>query len=157
MGLDMYLVAEKYVSGWDFTQDEEEKHLYKHLCELVGVKGCPGSPSAYIRVTVAYWRKANAIHGWFVKNVQGGNDECQESYVSRDQLHELLNVAKKVAELYDDGKKDEAGKMLSPTPGFFFGGYEIDEYYRDDLKDTIEQLEAALKLSDVDFYYRASW
>ena len=25
---------------------------------------------------VGYWRKANAIHGWFVRNVQNGKDDC---------------------------------------------------------------------------------
>ena len=24
-----------------------------------------------------YWRKANAIHGWFVKNAQQGIDDCR--------------------------------------------------------------------------------
>src|ERR1017187_4553583 len=45
---------------------------------------------------VAYWRKANAIHGWFVNNVQNGIDQCQESVVTREQLNELLSVCYEV-------------------------------------------------------------
>ena len=32
-------------------------------------------------VEVAYWRKANAIHGWFVYNIQDGVDDQNEYYV----------------------------------------------------------------------------
>ena len=41
---------------------------------------------------VAYWRKANAIHRWFVNNVQDGIDECQETIVTRNQLFTLLQI-----------------------------------------------------------------
>ena len=43
---------------------------------------------------VMYWRKANAIHKWFVDNVQGGEDDCREYPVSNDQLIELRDTCK---------------------------------------------------------------
>jgi hypothetical protein len=49
-----------------------------------------------------------------------------------------------------------------PTEGFFFGGYELDEYYDQDIKDTIQIVENVLNLIPVDNYewtfsYHASW
>ena len=38
---------------------------------------------------VGYWRKANAIHGWFVRELADGVDECQEIPVSKIKLLEL--------------------------------------------------------------------
>jgi len=38
---------------------------------------------------VGYWRKANAVHGWFVRECANGVDECQEIPVSKIKLMEL--------------------------------------------------------------------
>lgn len=98
MGLDMYLKASVYVGGWDRC-DEVQKARYRDLVRMAGLPdtfACPGSPHAEIVLCVAYWRKANAIHRWFVENVQGGSDECQESSVSREQLAELVALCKQV-------------------------------------------------------------
>ena len=38
---------------------------------------------------VGYWRKANAVHGWFVRECANGVDECQEIPVSKIKLLEL--------------------------------------------------------------------
>lgn len=90
MGLDMYLYARRHVSGYEFV-GEEEKRLYTGLVDLFGVKEFvdPDTPSGEVQVCVAYWRKANAIHKWFVDNVQDGVDECQFADVEREQLEAL--------------------------------------------------------------------
>jgi len=41
---------------------------------------------------IGYWRKANAIHNWFVQNVQKGKDDCRAYSVSTDDLRKLLSV-----------------------------------------------------------------
>jgi hypothetical protein len=49
---------------------------------------------------------------------------------------------------------------LPPQAGFFFGGTDIDEWYWNDLKNTITQLERVFALPEVDklsFYYSSSW
>jgi hypothetical protein len=49
-------------------------------------------------------------------------------------------------------------EVLEPTAGFFFGSYEKDEWYYQDLKETIEGIEKALELpQSFEFYYQASW
>ncbi len=46
---------------------------------------------------VAYWRKANEVHAWFVKTAQGGVDECQlGDPLTKEQLTELRDRAKLV-------------------------------------------------------------
>lgn len=47
---------------------------------------------------------------------------------------------------------------LPPQEGFFFGSTDVDEYYFEDLRNTVRQLKAALTLpDDFEFYYRSSW
>jgi hypothetical protein len=158
MGLDMYLTAGRYLSPYG---DEETLALINELNAKHGLD--PVSKNDYhnpIRVRelifeVAYWRKANAIHNWFVKNVQDGVDDCKDYYVDRVQLVELIGLCKTVL---DDHSKAE--ELLPRVNGFFFGGTEYDEYYYDDLKNTIEMLEKVLKMSTFDhfdFYYHSSW
>lgn len=96
----------------------------------------------------AYWRKSNAIHNWFVKNVQDGEDDCKEYPVSFKQLMQLKETCKKVLE-----KKSADG--LEPVGGFFFGSTEVDEYYFGDIQETIIALEGLD--AEGDYYYRASW
>ena len=95
MGLDMYLYKKTYVKNWDHM-GPEERH------EITILKG--GKPRSDIKPEriseiveeVGYWRKANAIHAWFVKNVQDGNDDCGEYYASVEKLSELLGLVNEV-------------------------------------------------------------
>ena len=99
---------------------------------------------------VAYWRKANQIHGWFVTNVQNGIDDCKEYEVPRDKIKELLQLCKTVLETKDSSK-------LPPTRGFFFGTSQVDSYYWNDVQETIYLLEEALVSDSQTFYYSSSW
>jgi hypothetical protein len=157
MGLDMYLKAEKFVSsyGWE---PPEERATFDHLDEAVGISPVEGTPHLSVSVAVAYWRKANQIHNWFVQNVQDGVDNCQRFYVDREQLQELRDLSRQAMEAYDAGDKQRCAELLPPAAGFFFGSTEVDEYYRQDLEDTVKQLDNALQLPDgFDFYYQSSW
>jgi len=146
MGLDMYL----------------EKHIYLGLpadkLHLAGVirlsSGQSLNPEKLLKVVeeAGYWRKANAIHAWFVKNVQDGMDDCRTCYVGREQLADLLALVN--ASLKNRGK---AGELLPPQEGFFFGSTELDDGYFDDLKETKKILQAALKDEHGEYYYHSSW
>lgn len=39
---------------------------------------------------LAYWRKANAIHNWFIINVKNGQDDCKEHRLTEEDLQNLL-------------------------------------------------------------------
>ena len=145
MGLDMYLNARQFTAK-AFAKPE----LYSKL-----VENAPFALDfATLEVQVAYWRKANQIHAWFVKHVQKGVDNCEEYYVSRDQLQLLLDNCKIVLM-----HREEAPKLLPVQEGFFFGHYEYDEYYFSDIQDTIDQLESILKdvPADWELRYHSSW
>ena len=150
MGLDMYLSKKTYVKYWEHNGDNNYEVTVTKAGKPTNID--PKKVS-YIVEEVGYWRKANQIHQWFVENVQQGEDDCQESYVSREKLEELLGVCKIVK-----NHKEKAEQILPTQSGFFFGGTEYDEYYYQDIDNTIEILEEALSDESADdFAYRASW
>lgn len=182
MGLDMYLTKKFYVQNWDHMKPEE-----RHTISIKqGGKERTDIPLDRIKeitVEVMYWRKANAIHNWFVTNCQEGRDECQETWVSREQLQELLDLCTQVLQVavlekgeIVNGQKIENGQFVNITEqgtlianpeivslylptssGFFFGSTEYDAWYLEDIRKTKEMLEEELKTLDGDFYYHASW
>lgn len=150
MGLDMYLSKRTYVRNWEH-QKPEERH------EVVVTKG--GQPTkinpnkvTYIIEEAGYWRKANQIHRWFVENVQNGVDNCGEYYVSGSDLRKLLELCKQV-----EADNSLAESLLPSASGFFFGGTEYDEWYFNDISNTIQILEEALEDENGDYYYSSSW
>ena len=155
MGLDMYLSAKRYMSKYFDAADVERIEKVNDIFGVTGIEdGDYGAQEVKFRI--AYWRKANAIHEWFVQNVQEGVDECQEAWVSREQLQELIDICKQVLE---NPKKAE--ELLPTRSGFFFGSTEYDEWYKQDLEYTVERLEKVLAdpafTKGVDFYYQSSW
>ena len=145
MGLDMYLYAERFISH----DSVESNHLSYELFKLTGKQ------ITSFRTEVGYWRKANAIHKWFVDNCQDGIDKCQTTFVSDEKLEELLELVNRVLA---DPKL--APELLPTGSGFFFGGTEYGEYYIDDLQYTKELIEKVLNdesLQNYNFYYQSSW
>jgi hypothetical protein len=166
VGLDMYLEVRKYVSRMDFstpgkpTDSQEYRDLIANA--PVGIDKYSDFGGISISYPVGYWRKANAIHGWFVSNVQGGEDNCQPHHVYREQLSELAETCDLLLRApVGAGYEDLVNDILPPTQGFFFGGYEIDEYYREDIKYTKEMIDHVLSVIPDDygwsFYYTSSW
>jgi len=156
MGLDMYLSAKRYL--WS----DKDKEVAKDINDAVGVECDPEKRFAgsslmvkEISIDAMYWRKANAIHGWFVENCQGGRDECQETYIPREKLVELRDLCKAVVD-----HPDVNINGLEPKQGFFFGSTEKDDWYLQDLKNTVEGITNALESlpeNQYEFYYQASW
>lgn len=192
MGLDQYLYAEKYVSGWAHAKPEDRQEMHKLGWAIDGLKEmvCEGSPHAEVRVCIAYWRKANAIHRWFVDNCQEGVDDCNPYLVTREQLAELRGLCMRVIEAsklaegmvangktfkpewgewrtnLEEGKivlnPEVAQELLPAQAGFFFGSTDYDQWYMQNLMDTVEQIDRALRLVPEDdwawsFSYRSSW
>jgi len=150
MGLDMYLDKRTYVKQWDHIDETKQ---YK----IEVTRG--GEPTnidpkkvKYIIEEAGYWRKANAIHKWFVDNIQDGVDDCRDAYAERRDLQTLLDLCRIV--IID---KSKAEQLLPSSSGFFFGNTEYDEWYYNDIQNTIEILEKALEDEDGDYYYSSSW
>ena len=158
MGLDMYLYAKEFVSSSSWANEDNVKKV-KSIARLM--KGNKffmteeyGLQFAEVKLQVAYWRKANAIHKYFVDKCADGKDECQDTYVERDHLEDLLCRCETI--LKDRSRAEE---LLPSQSGFFFGSTEYDEWYFQDLEDTIPVLKKILSHSPEswEFEYKASW
>ena len=150
MGLDMYLRAKRYLRSYD----DEDLSTIKAIADL-NIKGTVGMEPKEVSFSAMYWRKSNHIHAWFVDNVQGGEDDCKPYEVSNEQLHELLALCKQVLE-----DKGSAPDLLPLRSGFFFGSDEYDEWYYEDLQETVDRLEQILSADGadhLDFEYQSSW
>jgi hypothetical protein len=162
MGLDMYLRVRDYVSRLKYSEPQkpEESMVFKEILRLTGNEGIvePGGyMGMYVEIPVYYWRKANAIHKWFVDNVADGVDDCKPFEFEYTKLEDLLKSIKAVL---DDNKL--APEILPTQSGFFFGTEDFDEWYFDTLKATHEDLtELYQRLDSKDddawLVYEASW
>lgn len=116
-----------------------------------------------ITENVAYWRKANAIHKWFVDNCGDGDDNCKEYGVSVEDIETLVGLCKSILNTPEDKREEVARETLPTQSGFFFGGTEYGEYYYEDLENTIDMLEPIIKEMETEssveswLTYRASW
>jgi hypothetical protein len=139
------------------------------------------------RGEVLYWRKANHIHGWFERKLNGVDNQVEHA-IAYDALEDLLMDCIRVKDSliaggtqlkdtviesgYKDGKHYEkveprphfkntkfALELLPPTEGFFFGSYDIDEWYLKDIEETIETLSTVLSTKEKGerFYYYCWW
>lgn len=132
MGLDMFLtVREKSNPVWDWENEDEE----------------------------VYWRKANQIREWFVKNLKYEQDPESDSLenvrVPKEKLEELLGTVITVL-----NNPYLADKLLPTKAGFFFGSYNYDSWYFNQLESTKCQLEEILSTTNFetqDVYYDESW
>lgn len=140
----------------------------------------------YIAEYVGYWRKANAIHKWFVDNVQDGEDDCGYYEVSKEDLEELLSICKAIKDkcvlvktpivsgrehrngeeiiTYQDWEVIDnpaiAQEYLPTQSGFFFGSTDYDKWYMQDIDTTIKILTDVLETTDFDnqmIVYTSSW
>lgn len=163
-----YLMQFMTIRYW--LWDTEHRYPHNMICE-----------------EVAYWRKANAIHKWFVNRVQDGIDDCSyHREVTEEDLKEIINICKTILDTavledgkvingytwsngkekpnYQDGKYIVNPKIceeLLPTEsGFFFGGTEYDQWYISDIEYTYETLKKVLEETDFEkqmLFYVSSW
>ena len=190
MGLDMYLdKCDRRAWGYKDMDIDEMKlnnpSLYDELKPLIVMRG-KYSPWESFFSELGYWRKANAIHKWFVENVQDDVDDCRYYEVSKEKLQELLDICIEIKTkckmkkgkiqngltmqdgkwrpIFEDGEYIEnsevADELLPTQDGFFFGSTNYDQWYMDDIKYTIDILTKALETVDFDremVVYSSSW
>jgi hypothetical protein len=155
MGLDMYLSKHTYVGA-----NYEHNNVTGNISIFVRGVEIPinFSRMSEIKEIVGYWRKANAIHAWFVRNVQNGVDDCGDYEVSADKLKELLETVNEVLK-----NPEKAKELLPAQEGFFFGSMDYDKWYFEDLKYTKKLLKDLINEDKQDvlgiswFEYHSSW
>lgn len=163
--------------------NEELKEKYKEYTHENGVNFKWHS----LFEEVGYWRKANHIHNWFVENVQKGVDDCNMYQVKKQDLEKLLEDCLKVVqnsklvkdkvymgtsysrengeqERYEEGyviEDSSVAQMVLPRQeGFFFGGTNYDQFYYQDILETINICLNLLKWTNFDeeyITYQSSW
>jgi hypothetical protein len=147
MGLDMYLYAEKFVSNMEYRNEQDQ--FNRIVSALEAEQFTMGHVIA--EVEVAYWRKANAIHAYFVGE---NEDDCSPIRVDREQLQTLQDACQQVID-----NPALAGELLPTQGGFFFGSTEYDDWYMDSIKETHDKLSQLLAVipDGWSFKYQASW
>jgi hypothetical protein len=155
MGLDMYLRGKRFLSQYD----DQDKSTSDELTEKFFTPEKGDSDFAFrvqeVVAELGYWRKANAIHKWFVDNVQDGVDDCGDYYVTREKITELRDVCNKIIE--DNSLAD---LLLPPQVGFFFGSTDIDKWYMDTIVYTRDLMNKILESNELDgwaIFYHSSW
>jgi len=166
--------------GYDYLPKEEDMPFFE---SLVSTKYWDWDkehkfPHERIYEQVAYWRKANAIHQWFVVNVQDYEDDCEyHDEVTKEKLEELRDICKKILEevvlikgkvkngyrlgkngkeepIYEDGflvlNPKICEELLPTEDGFFFGSTEYNQWYMDEVKYTYEKINKILEETDFD-------
>lgn len=148
MGLDMYLTGR-------VIADNVRDIIMRETDLLDGLPEYKGYDTASVNIPIYQWRKANAIHKWFVDNCADGIDDCRPVHVSRDNLEELREIIT-AAEVSVEAAKSN----LPSESGFFFGSTEYDEYYFGELAQTKKMLDTILDNDNFmgwGFEYQASW
>ena len=171
----MYLSRRTYVesSADEYSTKEYQHNITKEQLPKNAQYVQPDKVKGVIE-DVGYWRKANAIHNYFVNTCQDGVDDCRETLVSNEALDDLLDICKSILKAKESGMHSvELNNLiessLPPVGGFFFGSTAIDEWYFKDLQHTVEIIETLDKgvwtdkegkdhpyyLGDI--YYSSSW
>jgi len=150
MGLDMYLSKKTYVKNWAHKKDKHRVVVTTNDQTRLDIKP---ERVTFVEEEVMYWRKMNAVHAWFVENVQDGIDECQESRVTIEQLDTLATICEKVI-------RDKNPELLPLQAGFFFGSTDYDDWYWERIEQTAKVLREEIRNNQEeypDYFYQASW
>ena len=141
MGLDMslYLCLNSYGEE-DFPKEFNNK----------------GFTTKSIKYEIAYWRKANAIHKYFIDHGQG-EDDCSPIHISTACIAMLKEYCTLILEDHS-----LAPELLPTEEGFFFGSTSYDEYYFEKIEYTKTICEQLLNYiantkENFEVVYQASW
>jgi len=95
---------------------------------------------------VAYWRKANQVRQWIVDHTEmQKEDNCEIIPMTKELLEQLVKDCEEVL-----ANPERASEIMPTSSGFFFGGTEYDEWYFENLRDTIQQVKEILDHTDFD-------
>lgn len=87
---------------------------------------------------VAYWRKENALQGWFERNFDLEN--CGKVELTSEVIDSLLI--------------DLKNRALEPTSGFFYGSLDpLDDEWYDQMYKEWEDIKKQVENSNLTFYY----
>jgi len=85
---------------------------------------------------LGYWRKANAVHGWFVRECANNVDECQEIFVSREQLSKLRSDCNDALATRENATPNDENNVIFRQPPN--SGQELIDYIMENTKAQSE-------------------
>ena len=148
MGLDMYLRGSQYNSEHSHKGDIKRPML-ENKYNIVDYN-----------IEFGYWRKHPDLHGYIVNEFAKGEDNCQEIYLTENDIDKIIIAIR------DD-------KLLKDHSGFFFGNSTEIGYYKPEQKtyaingfEKAKQFlidgkkmfkDQALYIEPRKVYYQASW
>ena len=162
MGLDMYLYERTYCPNvWRNDKKSLRTDITANLYDYPEKKTRKKFKNvAYIYCRKGYWRKANAIHQFILDRCRGDLDieDCngRDLYVSDVCLEELRDICEDLLELKGKAFRERAAQLLPTSAGFFWGSYEYDKWYRQDVKYTLKLIKS-LDLAHCQYIYNADW
>ncbi|MGZ4160647.1 MAG: hypothetical protein ACXVNF_07630 [Neobacillus sp.] len=136
--------------------EAEQNEIYKKVKPYIKYSGETGSTRYSLIEDVAYWRKANQIHNWFVEILRNGIDEPLFTIeVTKDNLHDLYNLCLKTL-----SKNADPRETLPTRLGCYFGNLAYNDWYYREIYETKSLLEYLLRHFNFETHYlmyQCSW
>ena len=170
MGLDIYFYKHRNTNTQieralkDFYAEFSEKTPYDEVRELAEKMGVAdrvdieaneyhdseGNSHKYTTAyrtdteEVGYMRKHNHLLPYF-----GYGENCSNQPVSRSAIEAFIDDATEVLSHWgEEGFENVANDLIPHEEGFFFGGYDYDDWYRQDLEEDIRIFKDILAETD---------
>jgi len=146
MGLDMYLIGDKFRAGGVFNKETQQY-------EAVEPTYVDGFKLSSERLQIGYWRKNAPLHTLIVNRFANGKDDCRPIELTPDQLRDIAHLLR-------------SGKLPTDeqSSGFFFGGEEWWAECRENAEEDAKVFDAAaewMESCEDRFWnsveYQASW
>lgn len=105
---------------------------------------------------LVYWRKANQIRSWIVRNTDYNDDwDCEPFDLSKQTLEALYADCELVL-----NNHNKAQEIMPTSNGFFFGSDAYNEWYFENIKYTRDMIKHILETTDFEadtVYYYEWW
>ena len=103
-------------------------------------------------IEYAYYRKANALEGYFVKNYN--HENCGMVKIDREMIDKLYRLLDEVR-----FNREKAETLFPVFPGPFFGSYNYDRLYHSYVDTICNDFYHAkfLDFDKYDLYYTSNW
>lgn len=154
MALNMSLFKKIFIKNWDSTSEDNRFKIDLRL----GNTKINTDQAEYVIERIGEWHNANAIHQWFVNNIQNGKDDGKEYNFTATKANQLIYACQRVLE-----KPELAIQLLpslaDPLSVSRFGNAAYDDLYFIKLEQTINICNTLLAKADNNstFYYQGSW
>lgn len=162
MGLDMYFYERHWLEPQKNKRGNLVKPSFSIPTQMYGKGRKRFEHVSYITCKVGYFRKANAIHKYFLDRC--GYSDSFDDVNGRDlfpsvvDILELKEICLQLLGLTGKKFKEMAKELLPTAEGFFWGSLEYDRWYRRDLREFVKMVNK-LHLHDpnVTVIYNADW